>query len=328
MNMLIIRFSSLGDLVTLEPTFRAIRHFYKDAKITFLTSYIGKELYEDSDYFDKYIIHKNSLKTIKNLPKKKFDLVINLQCNKPSHYINLFINKSRTINKSFNLFQKLFKIKTHSKSAQELLIACGIEKEKANLYFKNYAIVKLPFKEDKKIKQEFVSKFGDKKVIAISTGSSKRWESKKWGRENYRNLILKLKDEYGIVLVGSELEIKDKLYIQEECADFIISYVNKTNLTELKTILHTADLYIGNDSGPSHIAAGVGTLTITIFGSTSIKHCVSFQNYQGTHKYIKPSKEIKCHPCYKSICPTEHECMKNITVSKVYSLVKEYKKQL
>ena len=36
MNILIIRFSSLGDLVTLEPTFRAIRYFYKDSKISFL----------------------------------------------------------------------------------------------------------------------------------------------------------------------------------------------------------------------------------------------------------------------------------------------------
>ena len=328
MNILIIRFTALGDLVTFEPTFRAIRHFYKDAKITFLTTGIGKGLYEDSDYFDEYILHKNTLKTIKNLPKKKFDLVINLQCNKPSHYINLFINKNKTINKSFNLFQKIFKIKTHSKSAQELLVACGIEKEKSTSYFKNFTTVKLSFKEDKKIKQNFISKFGDKKVIAISTGSSKRWESKKWGKENYKNLILKLKDKYGIVLVGTKLEIEDELYIQEACADFIISYINKTSLTELKTILHVADLYVGNDSGPSHIAAGVGTPTITIFGSTSIKHCVSFQNYHGTHKYIKPSEEIKCYPCYKSICPTKHECMKSITVSKVYNLVKECEKQL
>ena len=38
MNILVIRFSSLGDLVTLEPTFRAIKHFYNDSKISFLTT--------------------------------------------------------------------------------------------------------------------------------------------------------------------------------------------------------------------------------------------------------------------------------------------------
>jgi len=323
MNILIIRFTSLGDLVTLEPTFRAIRHFYKDAHITFVTTGAGKGLYEDSLYFDEYILHVGILKTVKAIPNKKFDLVINLQCNKPSHYISLSLQKDKIVNKSFNFFQKIFGIKTRSKSLDELLMACGIEEIKAKEYFKNHFLITLPFKDEKELKQKFTSKFDNKKVIALSTGSSKRWKSKKWGKENYKNLILKLKNEFGIVLIGTELEEEDEAYIIKECKDYLISYVNKTDLIKLKSILKTVDLYIGNDSGPSHIAAGVGTPTITIFCSTSIKHCVKFEKYNGKHLYIKPSEDIKCYPCYKSICPTKHECVQNITVTNIYTLVKE-----
>ena len=321
MNILIIRFSSLCDLVTLEPTFRAIRHFYKKDHITFVTTGIGKGLYQDSDYFDDYIIHTNLFDTIKSIPKKRFDLVINLQCNKPSHYINLFLKKDKTVNKSFNLIQKILKIKTPSKSPEELLVACGIEKNDVYSYFKKNTHTNLPYKENIDIKNNIYSKFKNLKIIAISTGSSQKWVSKKWPKEKYRNLILKLKDQFGIVLVGSELEKEDEAFILKDCKEYIISYVDKTDLNELKNILKIVDLYIGNDSGPSHIAAGVGTPTITIFGSTDIKHCVSFQQYDGTHMYIKPSESIKCHPCYKAKCPTKHECMEDITVEQVLFLV-------
>jgi len=325
MNILVIRFSSLGDLVTLEPTFRAIRHFYKNSKITFITTSIGKGLYQDSNYFDKYIIHKNFLSTIKQIPKEKFDFIINLQCNKPSHYICLFTNKNKTINKSFNLIQKILKIKTHSKSPTELLISCGIEEDLVHEYFKGKgSTISLPVKQDINIVKKIKIKFGTKPIVAISTGSSKKWESKKWGKQNYKNLISKLSEKFGIVLIGTKLEEEDAKFIQEDYDKYILNYVNQTNLTQLKAILHAADLYIGNDSGPTHIAASVGTSTITIFGSTDIKHCVAFEKYNGTHNYLKPSDKITCHPCYKSVCPTQHECMEEITPHKVYELVKTY----
>jgi len=322
MNILIIRFSSLGDLVTLEPTFRAIRHFYKDAKITFLTTSIGKGLYEDSDYFDKYIVYKNFFNTIKQIPKDKFDFVINLQCNKPSHYINLFIKKDKTINKSFSLFQKIFKIKTHSKSPKELLVSCGIKKSLANNYFEGEgSTISIPAKKNILIANQIKEKFGAKPIVAISTGSSKKWESKKWGKQNYKELIFKLSEKFGIVLIGTNLEEEDAKFIIQDYDKYILNYVNKTNLTQLKSILYTADLYIGNDSGPTHIAASVGTSTITIFGSTDIKHCVAFMKYNGTHQYVKPNDSITCHPCYKSVCPTQHECMESITPNQIYRMI-------
>jgi len=162
--------------------------------------------------------------------------------------------------------------------------------------------------------------------IALSTGSSERWKSKQWGVENYCDLIQKLSQQgIKITLVGSKLEADDATYIQNRIPT-VLNFVGKTSLGELKNILHSVDLYIGNDSGPTHIAAGVGTDTLTIFGSTGIKHCPAFEKYKGVHLYIKPDSSIACHPCYKGVCPTQHECMKNISVETVFSNYRTFKR--
>lgn len=320
MKILVIRFTALGDLVTLEPTFRAFRYFFKDAKMTLLTSSFGKGLYEDSDYFDDYMVHKSFFDTVKHLRKERFDIVINLQCNKPSHYINLFLHKDKTINKSFTLFQKIFHIKTHSKNIQEMLLCADIRQEDIETYFNNKdnTIISLPTCKDKSTQI--------KPKIALSTGSSERWKSKQWGLENYSELIQKLfEQEIEITLIGSKLELENAKIITSRIPA-VINLVNKTSLIELKNILASVDLYIGNDSGPTHIAAGVGTDTLTIFGSTGIKHCPAFENYKGTHLYIKPDSSILCHPCYKGLCPTKHECMKNISVDAVFDIALKHLK--
>jgi len=322
MNILVIRFSSLGDLVTLEPTFRAIKYFFNDSKISFLTTGVGKALYQDTNYFDEYILHKGVFSSIKQLKNTKFDLIINLQCNKPSHYVSTFLKKDLVVNKSHTLFQKLLGIKGKSKTIKEIIEATLlISQTKIDNYFeKEDEYIKLPVGEEKFFKYRDNT---EKKYIAISTGTSERWLSKKWGVNNYLNLIKKLvKNNYQVILIGSKLEIEDsKLIFEIFNENEVLSFIDKTNLTQLKNLLAEVDLYIGNDSGPSHIAAGVGTNTITIFGSTDIKHCVKFMPYTGIHEYLKPSNNIKCHPCYKTKCPTNMECMSSIATEEVFNKV-------
>ncbi|WP_024954290.1 glycosyltransferase family 9 protein [Sulfurospirillum arcachonense] len=320
MNILITRFSSLGDLVTLSLILRAIRYFYPKHNITFLTSNIGKELYQDTDFADNYIVHKNYLQSIKEIRKYKYNIVFNLHCNSLSHFLLLFAKKQKTVNSAANLLQKLLHIKVTVNSIKNTLIQSGLNEYTVDKYInnENYKNIYLPTKETQLIKT-------NKKVIVISTGSSEKWQSKQWGINNYINLIEKLiLNNFKVVLVGTKLELNDANKVVQKFPN-VINFVNKTDLTGLKQIIKQADIYIGNDSGPSHIAASVGTSTITIFGSTDIKHCVKFEKYIGKHLYIKPSEDIKCHPCYKSICPTKHECMESITTSQVYDLVQELK---
>lgn len=315
MKILVIRFSALGDLVTLDITFRALRYFFKNAQIDFFTTGIGKGLYEDSEYFDNYIVKSsNFFKDIVRLREEKYDLVINLQCNKPSHYYNLFIKKQKTINSSYTLFQKILGMMVKPKYYKDIIESCDVNIDQYNNYFSlpESSLISLPIKETKNFLES------NKKIIAISIGSSERWLSKKWGLENYSFLITKLLDKnFDVVLVGSKLEESESKVIESKQNKKIFNFVNKTSLSDLKNILNEADLFIGNDSGPAHIAAGVGTNTITIFGPTGSNHAPSNLLNNGKHFTIEP-KDIDCAPCYKGKCPTKHECMKSIEVNEVF----------
>jgi hypothetical protein len=43
--------------------------------------------------------------------------------------------------------------------------------------------------------------------------------------------------------------------------------------------------------------------------------------YTGIHEYLKPSEDIKCHPCYKTKCPTNMECMASISVESILNKI-------
>lgn len=320
-EILIIRFSALGDLITFEPYFRAYREFFTDYKIVFLTKKIGYELYKDTQYFDEIILFDNLFSAIKKVRKRKFDMVVNLQCNRPSHVIALLANKKRVLNNGTNIYQRFLGIKkVKGKSFQDILIESGIKNKdlQKTLNDKNYH--KISIKQNKHIEK-------NNKLIVISTGSSEKWTSKRWGVENYINLIrLLICNGFEIALIGSNLEKEDGQKIVENTHGNIQNFINKTTFSELFNILSKATLFIGNDSGPAHIAAAVGTNTITIFGSTDTKHCVKYMPYFGNHNCIKP-KNVKCSPCYKSVCPKKDEeymkCMKSISVEDIFHEVKK-----
>ena len=320
MNILVIRFSSLGDLVTLEPAFRAVKYFYPNANITFVTSNIGKGLYEDTGYFDEFVVHKEYKETLHLIKQRDYELVFNFHCNSLYHKLVFFLTKSKVVNSAANMWQKLIGIKVPVKPVPVTLESSGISKVEIDDYFNkhNNNLVSLPVKDEPIIQT-------NKKLIAISTGSSEFWKSKQWGVKRYIRLIETILKEHDvdILLVGTSLELEDSNTISKQFPS-VINYVDRSNLTQLKNLLCYSDMFIGNDSGPAHIAASVGTNTITIFGPTSTVHCVKYAPYKAEHVCLKPKNEISCHPCYKGTCPTSLECMESISVEEVYSKVKSF----
>ena len=317
-NILVIRFSSLGDLITLEPTFRAFRHFYPQDHITFLTTQVGFELFKDSNYFDDYIIDNGLFKNIHKMKNEKFDIIFNVQNNKPSLILASLLNSKLIINKSYSILDKLFCRKPIVKTFLEMLEFSGISKDLLKAYdIDKNKIAILPSKK--------IHDFTEHNFVAICTGSSKQWPSKQWPLEKYIELIhFFSENNIRTILVGSQLEIRASNEIKKYFSENeIIDFVDKTTISELKNILSSVKIFIGNDSGPAHIAAAVGTSTLTIFGSTDIKHCVKYLPYSGHHICIKPDMSVKCHPCYKKICPTHHECMDNINTTKIINSIKE-----
>jgi ADP-heptose:LPS heptosyltransferase len=330
MNILVIRFSSLGDLVTLEPTFRALRHFHRDDRITFVTSQVGKELYEDTGYFDRIVVESGSRKghllrraraVRSELGNPRFDVIYHLQTSRFSHLLTALLRKDRVVHIAASLWQKLLSIKVPFRPAPELLRTAGFDAAAIADYVRDESHHKIALGVDAARAESFRLRLAEagsaRPVIALAPGASARWESKKWGDEHFAELAAKLQCAGAqVIVVGSSLENAAALLIQQR-ADRALDFTGQTSVGQLKALLSNTDVFIGNDSGPAHIAAAVGTATVTIFAPTGEIHCVKHMPYRGSHVCLSPADGI-CRTCYEPSCPSSRTCMASIGISRVF----------
>lgn len=94
------------------------------------------------------------------------------------------------------------------------------------------------------------------------------------------------------------------------------SAVNIAGLTSLGTLaalIERVKLFISNDSGPAHVAAAIGTPSITIFGAANIEDWAAID----TTRHHSLSVSVPCRPCYLSECPIGYTCLRGVTVDMV-----------
>jgi ADP-heptose:LPS heptosyltransferase len=77
--------------------------------------------------------------------------------------------------------------------------------------------------------------------------------------------------------------------------------------------LERCDLFIGNDSGPAHVAAAVGTPTIAIFGSA----VSAWYRPLGAHHRVIQVDDMPCRPCFDHCTQSENFCITGIPVERV-----------
>ncbi|MFH0984236.1 MAG: glycosyltransferase family 9 protein [Candidatus Omnitrophota bacterium] len=146
--------------------------------------------------------------------------------------------------------------------------------------------------------------------IALHMGSG--YPSKRWPFENFRALIQQIDREAlaQIVLIGTESE-KAAAPDLKLNSERLIDLRGKTTLKELPILLDVCDVFIGNDSGPAHIAAAQGLeVLLLVSGTNDIRLW-----HPWTERLTLLQHEVPCSPCGAEICPVEeHPCVELITV--------------
>jgi len=151
-------------------------------------------------------------------------------------------------------------------------------------------------------------------LIAVVMGSS--WESKDWFFEGYYGLLKDLlySEKMQIVLLGDGSQVTSALQLVRKLrAPGLINLVGQTSLSELAAVLKWAAVAVGPDSGPSHVAAAVGTPYVSLFGPTSPMRTAPY----GSENLVVQAC-VDCAPCYKKQCPgLDRICMRKISVEQV-----------
>ncbi|MCK6555377.1 glycosyltransferase family 9 protein [Candidatus Binatia bacterium] len=118
------------------------------------------------------------------------------------------------------------------------------------------------------------------------------------------------------VLVGGAGDVGYGVATVQVARSPVVDLTGRTSLRDLIGIFARARAAFGPDSGPMHIAAAVGTPTVSLWGATSAQRSAPWGNEAGVIEGV-----ADCRPCYRKTCPIGRLCMQAITVEAVVERV-------
>jgi lipopolysaccharide heptosyltransferase I len=157
--------------------------------------------------------------------------------------------------------------------------------------------------------------------IAIQPGA--RWDTKRWPVENFTQLVSLFAQKYPaarFAVFGSADERPFGEIIFSAAPERILNLCGKTSLQEMVECLRLCELMITNDTGPMHVAAALGVPLIALFGPTDPR---STGPYGQLENVIRTG--LPCSPCFNSSCRWTNplECLTAISPAKVFEFAEK-----
>ena len=165
-----------------------------------------------------------------------------------------------------------------------------------------------------------------RRFVAVSVGT--KVQAKDWGRDNWRALLARLAVLYpgvGLALVGAPEESAASEFAADgwravSGSDPVVNLCGRLSPRESAAALRGAQVFIGHDSGPMHLAAAVGTPAVAVFAARN-KPRVWFP-YGSQHRVVY--HRVDCWGCGLETCVEQRrKCLLSITVDEVVSAVRE-----
>lgn len=322
----------VGDAVMTIPALRELRRVLPWAHITLFTSMATKGIFADADFIDELVTFKKDgsgvWKQGKAMREEDLDLAV-LLTNSFSSAAAAKLSKAKfrigykNEGRSFLLTHSL-EMPEWRERRHEVFYYLNIVAELETLLTgattvgeNSPAFEMTASRERQDAARNILVENGcdlSKRVIALCPGSTNS-RAKRWQAESYAALGDKLAKKFNanVVLIGGpdELDVSENVANLAECKPVILT--GKTTLAEAVGVLSISDLLVSNDTGPSHIAAALGTPTLVIFGPTNPKTTRPFPE---NAEIIR--KDVDCSPCMLRDCPIDHRCMTRISVDEVF----------
>ncbi|MCK5533469.1 glycosyltransferase family 9 protein [bacterium] len=331
-KVLVIRLSSLGDVVLSTVVLGNIREKYADAYIAVLVKEEFMDIFKANPYLDEIIVFskKDSLTDkIKQIRRQKFNLVIDLHHNLRSHIITFFSGANKKIRYKKDIFARRYlvyrkKLKHPIKHTVERYLE-AISRVNIKIKYKNPQIF-LTEEDIKQAKIRIKSVRSNLPQVLIGVNLGAKHKTKKMFSSKYTELIQKLLEKnYTPVLLGGkeDLEFTKKIisgfgpYTLHE----IFNLVGKTDLRGLIALIKMCKVLITPDTGAMHIAAALEIPVVALFGPTTLDF--GFGPWEKNKIIIQ--KDLPCRPCSlhaKDKCPKKtFDCLNLISTEEIINAV-------
>jgi len=317
-KFLIIRFSSIGDIVLTTPVVRCVKNQINDSEVHFLTKKAFTPIVESNPHIDKVIAFDDNLDdVIRELASENYDFIIDLHNNLRSGLIksrlkvnsasfNKFnIRKWLLVNLKINRLPDIHIVDRYMMTVSKL----GVDNDHEGL---DYFLTE----KDKSLPSEIIDEIPTT-YIAIVIGA--KHSTKRLPVKKLTELCDSLDQEI-ILLGGPEDRENGELILQNLSS--VKNYCGELTLGQSAFLISKASLVISHDTGLMHIAAAFRKKIISIWGNTVPEF--------GMYPYLPKDNDIsqefevkglKCRPCSKigyDSCPKEHfKCMNEQDIDEI-----------
>jgi heptosyltransferase-2 len=320
MNILIIRFSSIGDIILTSAFIRQVRKTFPEAQIDYVIKKTFAQLIQHNPHINHIYTYDSTtklsgLKELRSTLKTNgYDFIFDLQNNFRSNFIlrafahsqkgqidKLKIKRALLVYLKINRYGKILPVPLRylktAESAQVMDAGLGLE-----LFLGDNI-------NPPQIEGEY---------IAIAPGAAHF--TKRWPMEKFESLIKKILKQFAhkIVLLGGKEDAD--AFSSLEISDKIINFTGRLSLLESAAVIKNAVALISNDSALMHTATAVNTPVLAIFGSTSQE--LGFFPFRGK-SMVMQNNNLWCRPCThigRKHCPLGHfKCMEEITADDVFN---------
>jgi len=318
-KVLIIRFSSIGDIVLTTPIIRCLKKQIPNCEVHFLTKKSFHSILKHNTYISKiHTIEKNVSECVAELKKEKFDFVVDLHHNlrsaqvkralgtKKSSFNKLNVEKWLLVNLKINKLPNVHIVDRYFETVKEL----GVSNDHFGL---DYFI----FEEDKINTQNMFGIAAGNYHCLVAGGS---YFTKQIPLNKLQD-ICTASDKQLIILGGKE-DSDTGVVLAREFPGKVFNACGKLNINQSASVIQQADKIITSDTGLMHIASAFKKDVYSLWGNT-IPEFGMYPYLPGKNSKILEVKGLSCRPCSKlgyAKCPKGHfKCMNEIDVKKIFS---------
>ena len=332
MKILILKPSSLGDVVQALPVLRLLKLHWPESEIFWwIDSRLAPLLESDPDLtgivqFDRqrWTLPANWLevwRSVRWMRGQSFDLVIDLQCLLRSACFAWLANGKFLVGLDepregargfYDISVRRDSFYTH---AADWYLAVLKELNVPIHWNFQWLPERPPISAEIKRKWSVESA----RWIVIQPGA--RWLNKRWPVEHYAELIRLLaaaQGEFRFAIMGSDEDKRAGAALTQVAPEKCVDLTGKVSLLEMVEWIRLSELMISNDTGPMHVAAALGKPLVAIFGPTEPRRTGPYRQLQNVTRI-----DLPCAPCLKSYCtnPEPMECLKAIAPEMVFDRV-------
>ncbi len=326
-RILIVLLGAIGDVTRALPLLTRIRRAYPQAYIAWAVEPAAAPLLDSHPALDEVLLYRRTegvfafFPFLQEIRKRKFDFVLDLQRHTKSGVVSWW--SQAPIRLGFH--------RTNTKEGNWLFNTHTIEpipdfSLKLGQYLQFAQTLQLPDDEvrfDLRLRpeeeQQVEAQLADTRRPFAVFFLGSRWPSRFWFPHATAAVAQTLIHNYGVsvVLVGAKNEISFAQEIMKTIETGVTNLTGQTSLRDLIGIFSRAQLALGPDSGPMHIAAATGIPVISLWGATSPIRSAPW----GSEAFVLQGKTA-CSPCYVRRCPIERRCMQLITPEHVLETVR------